>query len=145
MVKQRFQIPVAVFGILQRNDQVLLGRRFQTGHEDGNYGLPSGHIDGDESLSQALIRELKEEIGVKVNANDLEFRLLSHRNGSDKEYIDVFFRVKNWNGEPRIMEPDKCDDLSWFDISHLPDNTIDYIRQVLEAIAAGQTFREIAW
>ncbi len=145
MVKpQRFQIPVAVFGILEKDGQILLSRRFNTGHEDGNYGLPAGHIDGNEPLTAATVRELKEEVGVEVNPDDLEFCLLSH-NKSDKEYLNIFFRVKQWRSEPKIMEPDKCDDLSWFAMNQLPNNTIDYIRQVLEAIQAGQTFREISW
>ena len=35
------------------------------------------------------------------------------------------------------MEPNKCDDLQWFDIEKLPDNTIERIKNVILNIKKG--------
>lgn len=70
----------------------------------------------------ALCREAKEEIGLDINKNDLKLVSIIHRYKED--YIYVFFTTYVYEGIPRIMEPDKCDDLQWFDISRLPENTI---------------------
>ena len=47
------------------------------------------------------------------------------------EYINVFFTVDKYEGIPKIMEPNKCDNLQWFNIDELPENTIMRVRNVL--------------
>ena len=42
-------------------------------------------------------------------------------------------------------EPHKCDDLSWFDIDNLPENTIPYIRRAIENYLAGVWFDSYGW
>ncbi len=126
-MKQRYQSKVAVFLILTREKngktEILLQRRCNTGYMDGKYDVAcSGHVEKGESLSMALCREAKEEIGLNINKKDLKLVSIIHRYKED--YIDVFFTTYVYEGNPKIMEPDKCDDLQWFDISQLPENTI---------------------
>lgn len=54
-----------------------------------------------------------------------------NRNGIDRERINYFFTVDRWNGEIKNNEPNKCDDLKWFDLDGLPENTIPYIREAI--------------
>ena len=58
---ERFKLVVAVHLILIENGKILLLRRYNTGYEDGNYSLVAGHIDGNESVIQAMQREALEE------------------------------------------------------------------------------------
>lgn len=67
-----------------------------------------------------------------------------HRISND-ERIDVFFTADKWKGEPKNMEPEKCDDLNWFPLGNLPSNTISYIRQALECFQEGITYSEHGW
>ena len=58
--------------LFDKEGKILLSRRYQTGYEDGNYGLPSGHVDGGETIRDALTREVFEEVGVRIDKNNLE-------------------------------------------------------------------------
>jgi 8-oxo-dGTP diphosphatase len=45
--------------------------------------------------------------------------------------------VRRWSGEPRIGEPDTCDELRWADVDDLPDDTVDHVAAVIAAWRAG--------
>ncbi|HEX4662734.1 MAG TPA: NUDIX domain-containing protein, partial [Candidatus Saccharimonadales bacterium] len=70
--RDRFKVVPAVYIILERDNKILLLRRFNTGYEDGNYTMPSGHLDGGESATTAAVREAMEEAGVTIKSQDLE-------------------------------------------------------------------------
>lgn len=133
MQKERFKITPSVYLVLIKNNKILLSRRHNTGYFDGNYSFPAGHLDGNETLKQAMVRETKEEIGVLLDTADLELVHTMNRRIPDNERVDFFFTVKRWEGEPKIMESDKCDDLSWFELNNLPKNIIPYIRQAIDS------------
>lgn len=116
-------------------------RRANTGWSDGCYDLVAGHIDGNESLTTAVIREAKEEMGITVAPEAAKFSHLLHGVFSDgKEYFNIFFTADSWEGEPTIMEPDKCDKLEWFSLDNLPTNLTESTRLYFEAIAAHEPY-----
>jgi len=129
--EKRFKLILSVYLIAIKDGKVLLLRRQNTGYEDGNYGLVAGHADGDEPATLATCREVAEESGLIIKPEDLKFAHVMHRR-QDDERIDIFFTAERWEGEPKNIEPDKCDDLSWFPLDNLPPNTIPYIRQAIE-------------
>jgi 8-oxo-dGTP diphosphatase len=116
---------------LIKDNQILLLRRFNTGHEDGNYGVPAGRLEGGEEVKSAAIREVKEECNIEINPDDLEIIGVMHINSND-ERVDFFFVTDCWSGEIRNSEPHKCDDLSWFSIDNLPSNFIPFVKQALD-------------
>jgi 8-oxo-dGTP diphosphatase len=141
---ERFKLIASVYLLFIKENKVLLLRRCNTGYEDGNYGLVAGHLDAHESLTSAAIREAKEESGTDIDPQDLEVKTTMHRR-QDDERVDFFFEVKAWRGEPINTEPDKCDDLSWFDLDELPTNIIPYIRQAIECYRSGVLYSEFGW
>ena len=122
----------------------MLLRRYNTGYEDGNYGLPSGHLENNESATQALCREVKEEIDIKLKLQDLKFIHVMHRKESDNR-IDLFFITKSYQGMPKNNEPDKCDDINWFPINNLPCNTIPYIKKAIKNYFKNVLYSERGW
>jgi len=143
MGKERFRAIPAVYLSLIKDNKVLLLLRKNTGFEDGNYGLVSGHLESDETIMQAMARETKEESGIDIDLNDLELQHVLNRQELDNERIDFFFSATNWKGEIINNEPHKCDELKWFDLDNLPNNIIDYIKQVLEDIKNKKIYREV--
>lgn len=141
---QRHKVTGDVHLLLRRGDDVLFGQRQNTGYEDGAWHLPSGHLEADESVIAALIREADEEVGVQIRPADVEFAHVMH-NSSAGGRIAFFFTVDTWTGEPTNREPDKCRELRWFPLGALPDHMIDYCRTALNHITAPQAFSAYGW
>ena len=131
--KLRHKIIPAVYLILKRGNQVFLMRRYQTGYADGYYSLPAGHVDGNETFTQAMVREAAEEAGLGILTENLRVVHFIHRlSEPESERLDVFFVCEIWDGEPTINEPDKCDDVGWFDINNLPENIVKPVKDAIE-------------
>lgn len=141
----RYKIVPSSYLILIKENQTLLARRCNTGFEDGNYGLIAGHGEESESAMQTLIREVKEESGIDIQLSDIKIAHIMHRKAANDERVDFFFTAEKYQGEPKIMEPRKCDDLRWFPINNLPENTIDYIKQAIENYQKGIFYSEFGW
>jgi len=138
------KFPVTVHMLFIRGNQILLSRRYQTGYMDGYYSVPAGHLDGEETVRKAGVREALEEIGVRIDPADMVFAGVFHRHEGD-ERVDFFIRVNKWTGQPVNAEPGKCDELRWAEMDTLPENTIPYIRQAIENFQAGIPFEEFGW
>ncbi len=135
---------VAVHLFLVQDSKVLLLRRYNTGYEDGNYGVVAGHLEGDEEIVAAMVREAREEAGIEIPPSALQVVGVMHRR-SDTEYVDFFLAASSWSGDIRNMEPEKCDELAWFQLDSLPDNVIPYVRKGLSNYTRGQWFDSFGW
>lgn len=133
MSKERLKIIPGIYLVLIKDNKVLLLRRHNTGYEDGNYSLVGGHVNEGEAYKDAMIREAKEEVDVELCSKNLNAVHVLHRQQNGNR-IDVFFAAKEWKGNPKIAESNKCDDVSWFDLDDLPKNMIPFIKQALENI-----------
>jgi len=134
---------VATYLYLERDKQILLARRYQTGWEDGKYTLIAGHVDVGEGITDAMIREAQEEAGIVINKQDLSMMHVMHRSNGGIPYIDFYFHATQWEGDPRIMEPHKCDHMQWFPRFQLPKNILDNVVLAIEYIDNNQSFSEI--
>jgi 8-oxo-dGTP diphosphatase len=144
MTVARFKLISAVHVLLLRQESVLLLRRQNTGYQDGSYSLIAGHLDGNETVIAAARREAKEEAGLELQPQYLQVVGVMHRRAED-ERIDWFVACRHWQGEPRILEPEKCDRLEWFPLGDLPGNTIPYIRRAIDNFVASRWFDSYGW
>lgn len=146
MTSKRFLLRSAVYLILIKDDRVLLLRRFNTGWQDGNYSLVAGHLDGDETVKDTMIRETKEEIGIIIKKEDLKIVHIIHRKTlNDNEYIDFFLTTNKWTAEPKNIESDKCDEIKWLPLKMLPDNLLPHVKQALENYEKNIPFSEFGF
>ena len=140
----RATFPVTVHLLLFQGRKILLLRRFQPGYMDGHYSVPAGHLDGNERVRMAAVREAHEGIGVQIDPADIVFAGVFHRREGD-ERVDFFVHVKHWSGVPFNAEPHKCDELRWVELDALPANTIPYVRRAIGNFQAGIQFEEFGW
>ncbi len=138
----------AVYLILQdpATRQIVMILRQNTGYEDGHYGLPAGHIESGESATEAMVREAREEIGIVLDAADLEPVHVQQRRTPDYIYFDVYFLAQHWHGQPRNCEPHKCGDVRWVDLSDYPANCVPFTRQIVQEFwPQGVTYSQYGW
>ena len=143
-MQERNKAVPASYLILKKGNEVLLQRRKGSGYYDGWYSVPSGHVEEGELPIDCLIREMKEEIGIDLEKERVSLAHLMYRvkHNPTGDRMDYFFVANEWQGEPRICEPDKCDDLSWFPVSELPENIIYYIKAAIEYAENGEIYSE---
>lgn len=139
----RFMLHCGVYVFLKKGEQILLMRRANTGYMDGMFGVPSGHLEQDETLVEAARRELLEETGIDVPAEALVQVHAGYRRCSDRTYADYYFVCDDWRGEPKIMETDKCDKAIWADKTEMPEETATEVKHVWACVLAGQPFSDI--
>lgn len=144
MSKERFKLIVDVHLLLIKDGKIVLLKRANTGYEDGKYGLIAGHADGDETATAAMVREAREEAGIEIDPQDLEFRLVMHRK-TDREQVGFFFTARQYSGELHNAEPEKCSELAWFALDNLPKNIIPYIKKSIELLNSSVNYYEFGW
>lgn len=143
---ERFKVIPAVFAIFRKTDgTILLSRRINTGHADGQWSLPAGHVEEGESIQSGLIREVREEVGVIVEPEDLTLIVTESRQAIDGHRVDFFFMIDKWQGQIENLEPEKCETLEWFHPEDLPKNTVYYVRDAINAWLDGRSYIENDW
>ncbi|GAB7049149.1 NUDIX hydrolase [Catenuloplanes indicus] len=125
-----YTIPLDVFLILSRGDEVLLALRENTGFADGLWNVPSGKVEPGESAVAAVLREAREEVGLSLAVADVRLVTTVHVNRPDGHVrIGLFFHAVHdpaRHGEPVNAEPHKCGGLAWSAVSSLPPDTEPY-------------------
>ena len=125
-------IGIGVVVLVKNDDKILLGKRLsKVGF--GQWGLPSGKLTPGESMVAGAKRELLEETGLTVD--DLEFINITNdiRNQND-HWIHLVFLAKGIHGQPKVMEPDKCEVWEWFSTDKLPKPLFYGHTKLLEAV-----------
>lgn len=97
---------VVAAAIVNSEGEVLLAQRPEGKRLSGRWEFPGGKVEPGESPEEALARELGEELGIRVNPEDMEpFWFLSH---AYPEYgfhlLMPVYTVRHWQGEPAPLE-----------------------------------------
>lgn len=143
----RFAVVPAAYVFLLRNApmpggrEVLLQLRRGTGYMDEHWAAAvAGHVEKGETVFAAAQREAAEEVGI-VDV-ELSAWCAMQRTGNGEpidERVDYFFTATSWSGVPRIIEPDKCADLRWFNLEKLPSPVVPHELNVLASVRTGRT------
>ncbi len=95
--------------------RVLIAQRPAGGHVGGFWEFPGGKLHPGESPSEALVRELAEEIGVRVEA---AAPLMAYRHEYPERSVELHvFLVERYTGEPRGVEGQP---LRWVSVAEFP-------------------------
>jgi len=102
-----------VAAIIRGEDgRICLSKRPDNKHQGGRWEFPGGKVEQGEALSEALARELEEELGM-TGATSSAFMTIAHQ--YDDLHVTLHFRdVRAWQGEPEGREGQR---VQWF----LPD------------------------
>ena len=134
--EQRPKVGIGV--MIMKEGKVLLGKR-KGSHGEGEYAWPGGHMEYMESFADCARREVREETGMEID-NIRFLRLLNLKAYPPKHYVDLAF-VADWkSGEPQILEPDKTDGWTWYDMDNLPSPLFGTVPTYIEAYKTGRNF-----
>lgn len=146
MNNERFALRASVHILFLKNNKVLLLLRKNIS-SDGMYGLVAGHLEEKETITQALIREAKEEVNIDLKPNDISMKTVCHSyiKNKNRSIIQFYAVCDNWEGEFVNKEPKKCGELKFFSIDSLPDNTVPYVRDAINKVLSGVRYYEYGW
>ncbi len=113
-----------------KEGKMLLGKR-KGAHGEGSWSTAGGHLEYGETPEQCAVRELQEETGLKA----LSLKIGPWTNNifeEGKHYLTIFVLVDEFEGEPQLLEPDKCEGWQWFDWNALPAPLFPSVRSFVE-------------
>ena len=116
MTEQGRPIVEVAVGVLVRDSQyVLMGKRPEGKPFSGYWEFPGGKIEPKESINSALVRELQEELGIKISSrDDLDRPLMVLEHDYPHAYVRLHVcLVHSWEGDPSGLENQE---LSWQDL-----------------------------
>lgn len=108
--------------IFNESGEILLAKRGKRAkNERGCWENPGGALEYGEKLEEGMRREIREEFGIEVEVVE---QMPAHDHLIPKEkqhWVATTFVVKIKPGEePKILEPEKCDEIGWFFLNDLP-------------------------
>lgn len=117
---QRALVDVRIL-VLRRHEVLLIQLVNSLFH--GSWNLPGGHAMTGEDVVSAAVRELQEEVGLRVQPDNLHFcSVTHHRPPSRSEKVTFTFTVRCFVGEPHVAEPDRASTARWTSLDALPSN-----------------------
>lgn len=120
--------------IIDQEDRVLLQLRSGDRYGSGEWGLVGGMQEKGETIVEAILREVQEEIGVEVQDKDLGVAVVvDTMEPQDIHHVQLGFVIRSLSNEPYVKEQEKSAELRYFQLDSLPDNLFGPSRAVLEA------------
>lgn len=127
---------VGVNILVVRDGRLLLGKRVNV-FGAGTWALPGGHLEQGEKLVDGVARELIEETGLV--AERFEFsNIVNNPSKDNRHYLQIGFEAIGTSGEPKINEPDRCEEWRWFKQDELPENIFPNHKKQIELFLLGE-------
>lgn len=126
--------------ILEHNGMVLLMK--QTTNNGGKYTLVGGTVEDSEYAAIALVREVKEETGIDINAKSLQLVHTLHKKKGENSRIVLYFKVTEWKGNPVTLEKSKFKKVGWFSLDALPKTMSPTVKHVFAMYKKGVPYSE---
>ena len=109
---------VSAVALIDRDGRVLLAQRPEGKSMAGLWEFPGGKVEIGETPEQALVRELKEELGIDTWASCLAPLTFASHSYDDFHLLMPVFACRKWEGQP---EPQEGQILSWARVNQLRD------------------------
>jgi 8-oxo-dGTP diphosphatase len=117
---------VVAAALADPNGNMLLQQRPIGKHHGGLWEFPGGKVEDGETPEAALVRELAEELGIRVDPDAIQPATFASIVAADRPLILLLYHVTAWQGQP---EPIEATALTWVrpsDMAHWPMPPADY-------------------
>lgn len=129
--------PTVGIGVMIFKDgKILLGKR-KGSHGEGEYAFTGGHLEYMETFEDCAQRETKEETGIEID--NIRFQFLANiLKYAPKHYVHIGM-IADWkDGEPEVLEPDKCEQWGWHALDDLPNPVFELSQMSIDAYKSGE-------
>ncbi len=109
---------VSAVALIDRDGRVLLARRPEGKSMAGLWEFPGGKVEAGETPEAALVRELREELGIDTWQSCLAPLTFASHSYDDFHLLMPVFACRKWKGIPR---PRERQELRWVRVADLRD------------------------
>lgn len=97
-------LPVVAVALIGPDDRVLLQQRPPGRSLAGLWEFPGGKIEASETPEHALIREVQEELGIKIDVADLQPAGFASEPLGERHLVLLLYAARRWRGEAQALE-----------------------------------------
>jgi ADP-ribose pyrophosphatase YjhB (NUDIX family) len=98
-------------------------------------------MDFGETPNEGAKREVEEETGLEINEEKLKLISVTNEIVPDAHFITLGFLCEDFDGEPKVMEPDEITEWKWFDLNNLPKPMFFPSEKIAKNYLAGKIYK----
>lgn len=133
--------------MLVKDGKLLLGKRHEDPenadselHGEGTWTMPGGKLEYGESFEECVKRELEEETGMTLKNSKVI--CVNNDKNEHAHFVTIGLYSEDFEGEPKVMEPDEITEWRWFSLDDLPKPLFFPSAKVLECYKKGVFYKE---
>jgi len=123
--------------MILKDGRVLLGKRHEDPekagselHGEGTWTMPGGKLEWGESFEEGAVREVMEETGMALK--DAKVICVNNDKNEHAHFVTIGLFSENFEGDPKVMEPDEITEWRWFKLNQLPEKIFLPSKKALE-------------
>ena len=126
------RVATAVAGVIVKKDKILLVKRNREPFK-GSWMFPAGFVDFGEHPKEALVREIKEETGLRVMKSEFIDIFQAQDDYRNPGHFVFFYKVKV-TGSKITTDKEENQDIAWFSIKNPPEISWKSHRYVMKLL-----------
>ncbi len=141
MKKQKKKVGAGFGVMILNNRKILLGRRNDDAKKadselrgEGTWTMPGGKLEFGEDFEDGAKREVLEETGMILK--NAKVICVNNDKNEHAHFITIGLLSTNFEGTPKVMEPDEITEWRWFASQELPKNIFPPSKNILENFKA---------
>jgi len=96
-------VTTVVAAVIERDGRILIAQRKRTGQHPLKWEFPGGKVEPAETPEAAVVRELQEELGIRVEVGP-EIGRYEFQYPGRWPFMLMFYRVVEFSGEPKNLD-----------------------------------------
>lgn len=100
--------------IIHKGDKILIAQRLEGSHLEFMWEFPGGKVIEGEYPKQCVVREIREELDIDIEANDI-YDVVFHKY-EDKNVLLLVYDCTYISGEPKAVD---CNAFEWVTLNEL--------------------------